>query len=1242
MSTDINDIKVNEESENYIGGLLYRGDSIDGYVVTDRINKASGEAELYYCEKNSKKYVLKYYYNRTIFSDLEEKLKALNHQNVMKILAAGKDRKRGSGKNNKRYSYEVDEFCEGENLAETKLPLSEDQAFEVLKQINEGLHAIHSAGIIHRDIKAENIYFKDSSKKVIAIGDFGISLVYDQKDDVNASFTDKANIAGTAGYMAPDVYDFVITPAIDYYSLAITFWHLLTGKTPFLDDAGQAFSSEKLKYDTVNEKIKPYLFAAAPELSEKAKKVISGLLVDKHDQRWGYNQIRDFLAGKDVPVFEERRELSAFDFCNQELFSLKAIAESMLKNRDEAIRLLEGSELTLYLDRNDYGESLTPKIEEIKEKYFPVTNDSDSKLKEYGLLQAAFVLYSDITLPVIYHNNLYEINTFKDFMDLLVDHPKVILPYLKDERMGLFLKLDAIAKNNNQESISKTIKTIVEKTKNESILPYISYLAITDNTITPFKDKLYGDVTLHNQQNYYDLPENLKERLMFLIDAKDKMLVAWFETVFGVNMKDWYDELEGGADHDELMASRRKNRLLIFGKRKYFDLFLKNQDVIYRAPFKQNGKRGLKDLDGSDLLEAKFDDVATSFMRDSFVYKKNELWYLMKKNNNGNYVQKFNNNKYQWKVEDEVKGIYGFNFIYSYYYDYAIKARLMENPELEYICSETGRPNERFIHYQHDKFYLLNSNQRKDKKEALGSFSNIQNITADGAVPENLMFWVCKNNQVFVIDKNAKKIKDYPYTDFEYVGNNCFIVTKENGIKSLVTYNGEVIREPVAKFIAAGKVSMLYGGNLAAIKKENNSKWEVILLSKAVQRQTTSEYKKRYKYIGKIRDSLYAANSNFKLVFFTEVNNEIQTTTLTTFFKGGFLKNSQGYKKRLDVVNYKALLGAIKKKGNPDDDNTIKNLLGFDGRAFLRYDFKTQKFKKNKLWHLSAPDYDGVMKYVSRNRIKHLVKGYLSKGKFSEANKLIDSTSRYYLNNGFLKQARFLLSSVQMNHQEGLKSGYFSYLKEIGDTYKKENEALKGKLQKAKDYGLQNSNYVKELFYYLSASGKEINNEGQIIVMPGFINNEESLGWKVEYVLECVKCCAEIINESHNLFLPYGWNKEKITAIAKKLLVEVDDYCKNSTVIKQRDVFNTYGKLYVGLGEINKAIDAFEKGMPYDDEMNFQNTIDWLSVLYRDGRYDKAIAGYRSIKDDAIKEEIKNVLPDFIDYYNKHLNEYRR
>ena len=1250
MSTDINKIIIKEDSEDGIGGLLKRGDSIDGYVITKKISASSGEAELYICEKNSKEYILKYYYNKTIFSDLEQKLKALNHKNVMKVYSCGKDKKRGGAGNNKRYSYEIDEFCEGESLANSSLPLSEEQAFDILKQVNEGLKAIHDEGIIHRDIKAENIYYKNTSKKEVVIGDFGISIVYDQKDNVNATFTDKDNIPGTDGYKAPDVYDFIVTPAIDYYSLGITLWNLLTGKNPFVDDNGQPFSSEKLEYDTINEKIKDFLLERAPDLSEKAKKVISGLLVYKFDQRWGYDQVKAFLAGKEVPVFEERKDLSPFNFCNKELFTLKAIAEEILKNCNdkenknytETVELLEKSKLTRYLDKNDLGESLTPQIEDIMKEYFPadITNPSnDVELKKYGLRKVAFVLYNNLTFSIPFCDSVYEINKSVEFINLLLNHPKAIVPYLKDERLGLYLKLDAIAKENQQKSISSKIQEIVKKTKDENILPFVIYFAITENKLKPFTDKLNSEIELSTQKDYYDLPENLKERLMYKINAKDKMTAAWFENVFGVDMSEWYSELNGGPEQDELISSRRQCRLLIYGSWQYFELFLKGKDVIFRYTCSDKDKKGLTNFDGSILLEPQFDEVAQTFMRNSFIYRSNDLWYLVVKDKHGKYVQKGGTSKEPFKIENEVKSVTGTNLVHSYFYDYSVKARLLKNPELEYICSEAGHPNERFIHYRNNKFYLLTPEQRKRNLESLGSFSNIQNIIAEGIIPENLLFWACRDKQVFLIDKNLQVLENYPYSDFEYVGNNCFIVTSKDGDKKdLVTWKNEIIREDVSEFRG---VESSVASNIAAIKRTRSSKWEIINLSKVnieSDLSETSVTRLRFKYVGIIRNSICAFNSGKVIRFFTESNNEVQTATLMAVGNGGILSNSQGLKTWLQAVNHKAIVYAVK------NGNTINNLLAFDGKNFVRYNFTTFKVKRFNIWNLSAKESESILSVINRKKLLSAAKKYIAHEEYEKANVLIDSVFVYWDQNRYARDSITLLSLLRMDKTEGLRFGYLYYQHFLAAAYYMENTNM-GIVSKKRLLIKQNINYVNALLTYMTAAGKEIDKEGTIISRPGLDEeSKKALGWSEEIVLSCAQYCADLVQLYRDIMLPYGWTRESMRIFASCLLYEVLQGCESDPdVVSISSVINRAGKIYLRLGDVKSAIATFEKGVAYDEVgMIHINLLDWLGLLFKDGQKDKAFAGYCTVTDESAKKDIEATLPELVTAYKRHMQEYRR
>lgn len=1196
MNTNTNNIN----SLNSLNGLLNAGDVIDGYVINKKINTSSGEAELYLCEKDSKRYVLKYYYDRTIFSDLEGKLKSLNHQNVLKVFAAGK---------NKGYYYEIDEYCQGDNLANANLPLSESKAFEVLKQINEGLHAIHSAGIIHRDIKAENIFYRDASRNSIVIGDYGIAIVYDMKNDVNSVFAEKDNIPGTPGYIAPEAYygttdEPVITPAVDYYSLGITFWRLVTGKRPFYEN-GQPLNSEKIQYDTIHGNVRDYLLSLSPDISEKAKTVISGLLVHTHAQRWGYNQIVDFLAGKDVPVFEERKDLSAFTFFGQPLYSLKAIAEAMLKNREKAMELLEGNELIIYLAENisDALETiLSQKIEEIKkikEKYFSLQTVEESE-KEEAVIIAAFALESSLTFYVEYNNNSYGINVTSDFKELLLKQPKAILPYLKNEKLGLYYKLDAIALENKQQSISSKIKAVVDKTGNDSTLPYVIYYTITGNTITPFKDKLNKNIELKTQSDYLDLPDNLKERLMLSIDSKDRLVSAWFESVFAVNMNDWYEPLEN--EPESTIAGKRRNKLLAYGKVKFFNLFLKGK---VQNPYEESN----------------------STVEDNKAKRKNLD---------------------EWKLETG----YTNTCRYSYDGDFSVKkifSRVTADSGLTYFCSEINHPNEIAIMNDSGEFCFYTWENLKKGEAPLDRFTNIQNINADGneygLVPEHLYFWASKNNQVYLIDKNAKVISTLPYSDFEYVGNGYFIANNPgDNLKALVNYRNKIIKTSIDDFISTGSI--------AAIKKGNGA-WKLIKLPESSDSEKIEPIgDTSYEFVSNRGSVLCAFNTEKdksvkKIMFFFEKDNIVNTTTLTVSGNGGVVTDSNGLTKQLDAVNHKALCDLSSRISG-------RKILGFDGMSFVVYDFRTMSFKKLLSCAPYDIDYHRLMDAVDSKKLIKLVKAYISKDDYKSANQLIDFSYYAYFWKKKFEETRSLLSLIRKDKMQGLHAPFLVYLEYLAKTYLQENKEIQeSKNIKPEDYAKQNINYIKALYLYLCIAGKDIDSSGKIVTDPDSdvikleqrIRNKNSLSF--------ANLCAEIIGCKKKPFLPYGWKNEELKDIANELLTEFEkdlekEISGNQFTFTVGNKFNEIGQAYYALGELKEAISIFEKASKFDTNGSYYNSVDYLRVLYEDSQLEKAMGVYRTfkamIKDKAelkvFEQTVEENAPAFLNYYKQHMNEY--
>ncbi|HYF48344.1 MAG TPA: serine/threonine-protein kinase, partial [Planctomycetota bacterium] len=150
----------------------------------------------------------------------------LNHQNVVAAFDVGEDL---------GHHYYVMEYCEGEPLdkmldREKVLPLKE--AVELMLQAARGLEHAHSQGIIHRDIKPANL-FVTKADRTVKILDLGLSK---NISDVEQSFNTQSGVVlGTPHYISPEqaLGDKNIDGRTDIYSLGATFYHLLTGQTPF-------------------------------------------------------------------------------------------------------------------------------------------------------------------------------------------------------------------------------------------------------------------------------------------------------------------------------------------------------------------------------------------------------------------------------------------------------------------------------------------------------------------------------------------------------------------------------------------------------------------------------------------------------------------------------------------------------------------------------------------------------------------------------------------------------------------------------------------------------------------------------------------------------------------------------------------------------------------------------------------------------------------------------------------------
>jgi serine/threonine protein kinase len=159
----------------------------------------------------------------------------LRHQNVASVFHLGR-----TGRN---YFYAM-EFVEGETLEHFIRRLGRVEvklALEIVVQVAAGLAAVHEQNLIHRDIKPSNIMvrLKDDGSITAKIIDLGLAKSPNEPGDQTAIST-PGGFAGTPEFASPEQFAGVGADIrSDLYSLGITLWEMVTGKTPFRGTPGE-------------------------------------------------------------------------------------------------------------------------------------------------------------------------------------------------------------------------------------------------------------------------------------------------------------------------------------------------------------------------------------------------------------------------------------------------------------------------------------------------------------------------------------------------------------------------------------------------------------------------------------------------------------------------------------------------------------------------------------------------------------------------------------------------------------------------------------------------------------------------------------------------------------------------------------------------------------------------------------------------------------------------------------------
>ncbi|MBQ7149123.1 MAG: Stk1 family PASTA domain-containing Ser/Thr kinase [Pseudobutyrivibrio sp.] len=198
----------------------------------------------------------------------------LEHPNIVNIYDVGSE--------NGMY-FIVMEYVEGITLKtyiEKKGQLNFKEAISIAIQVGRGIEAAHQKGIIHRDIKPQNIIISTEGK--VKVTDFGIARAA-------SSNTIHADVMGSVHYSSPEqARNGFVDGKSDIYSLGIVMYEMVTGRVPFDGDNTVAIAIQHLQ----EEMIAPSAYA--PDLPVSLEKIIMKATMKKADRR--YATISDLLV----------------------------------------------------------------------------------------------------------------------------------------------------------------------------------------------------------------------------------------------------------------------------------------------------------------------------------------------------------------------------------------------------------------------------------------------------------------------------------------------------------------------------------------------------------------------------------------------------------------------------------------------------------------------------------------------------------------------------------------------------------------------------------------------------------------------------------------------------------------------------------------------------------------------------------------------------------------------------------
>jgi eukaryotic-like serine/threonine-protein kinase len=167
---------------------------------------------------------------------------SLDHPNIVSIYDVGEE---------DDIYYIVMEYVDGQTLKQyiqQHAPLTPEESIDIMMQLTSAISHAHQNGIIHRDIKPQNILI--DRNKTVKITDFGIAMALS-----STTITHTNSVLGSVHYLSPEqARGGIATEKSDIYALGIVMFELLTGRPPFSGESAISIALKHLQSETPSPK----------------------------------------------------------------------------------------------------------------------------------------------------------------------------------------------------------------------------------------------------------------------------------------------------------------------------------------------------------------------------------------------------------------------------------------------------------------------------------------------------------------------------------------------------------------------------------------------------------------------------------------------------------------------------------------------------------------------------------------------------------------------------------------------------------------------------------------------------------------------------------------------------------------------------------------------------------------------------------------------------------------------------